>query len=1139
MARKAYNGYPEKSYYDNTMYKGIVATGDPLNEGSFALITNFDISDSGKSLMPRLGYLTTLFEVNGTPINLSDRVIMYREPNVGKHVVIDLDKIDKTKGAYLIDVTQYNVEDNLLVGGHAIVNYDTKDLVNYFLDLNIDDTLQSDPNKTKNIFSNSTPHGNDSLIPITDTDGVTQYIIKMTYKKTGADEHIDYWLKVMYREKASPRLEEDNLEDTLIFSAIDMSEQTTNFLNRNIASKEPLITSPLRHMEQPSDNEDDLDESIITDVNRPILLKVDDKYTIGRLPISHKSDLDIKVEPTFYLQNPVAITGTASTANWAYRFDIVSTSNVTEFPVYKTPWRQLKTLTESNTIIPELDLNLHKVAKKKYTYYVLGDGPTNVHTVTIPKTTVSLNDAEKRMYRVLASKGYAHSHRVIDMGDLLFAYTKHKAIADSFVKNAHRVTDVDTDLFKQLNLYFVSEDAIRAGIVKYNIPYGALASRTRYISDTDPKPPEYETTEELMDAPGFILSHDDYKSMSKLTPEQFAIEAGKKETEFEIEVVYLPFVSIINMTDTEGEITGEHVYLLSLGGIFAGGIQSTPVPISIPYYALVLDVPKRHIFQGGNAFATVDVFENFDEMFVKDLLAHIPRGVFDKGITMILYLRPYNTDELLDIADKLTSVKSANSAWDASAYTQSVTSVWSADKDVVYIDDVVDTDASIITSSNNGIVFEDRLVIWSANKVYISEEGKYNYFTANMKKEFPEEVLKVISFKTILLVFTTQHLYAIHRVEAETPTGTFNEEGVPETVLEILWLQQPVLYNINPERRYLDVIQVYNQMVLFYSNEGQLYMIRPSTTIDNETQFGIQYFNKSANAILANFHDYINERLVTYNKLDYEDYTTHVKKNDVIIKAIVDIDTIRIIYSVPNKITFVLNYDVVNNRYTTYDTLNYTDVSSVWHVEGGEMYITKHQKKTYFTLPISRFNDVDLNVDMHFANSFRREPIFTLLDSGNLNLNNHLTKRMRDLKIVMKNIDSSKILYNAELLMDDTIVYPFYNPMFNVKMYNGPDSRVVVDKVPIHDLNDLFGLTQTIGTSGDRTDIHSYYLYNDNDFFKKHSLLKTETLNSNKLIEYNSSITSMGKVVRIKIQLISKGKYKLQSFGIVYKERRV
>ena len=59
MARKAIRGYAEKSYYDNNTFKGIVASTDAMSEGTFAHMVNFDISDTGGSVKPRQGFLTT------------------------------------------------------------------------------------------------------------------------------------------------------------------------------------------------------------------------------------------------------------------------------------------------------------------------------------------------------------------------------------------------------------------------------------------------------------------------------------------------------------------------------------------------------------------------------------------------------------------------------------------------------------------------------------------------------------------------------------------------------------------------------------------------------------------------------------------------------------------------------------------------------------------------------------------------------------------------------------------------------------------------------------------------------------------------------------------------------------------------
>jgi len=56
MARKAVQGYTEKSYYDNTKFLGMMATSDPLQEGYFRQLVNFDIAETGLSLKPRQGY---------------------------------------------------------------------------------------------------------------------------------------------------------------------------------------------------------------------------------------------------------------------------------------------------------------------------------------------------------------------------------------------------------------------------------------------------------------------------------------------------------------------------------------------------------------------------------------------------------------------------------------------------------------------------------------------------------------------------------------------------------------------------------------------------------------------------------------------------------------------------------------------------------------------------------------------------------------------------------------------------------------------------------------------------------------------------------------------------------------------------
>ena len=79
MARKSIKGYAEKNYYDNTRFSGITAVGDELNEGNFKHLVNFDIADTGRSLTPRKGFLTTA--LNG--VTLSDTTIYFQDAGTG------------------------------------------------------------------------------------------------------------------------------------------------------------------------------------------------------------------------------------------------------------------------------------------------------------------------------------------------------------------------------------------------------------------------------------------------------------------------------------------------------------------------------------------------------------------------------------------------------------------------------------------------------------------------------------------------------------------------------------------------------------------------------------------------------------------------------------------------------------------------------------------------------------------------------------------------------------------------------------------------------------------------------------------------------------------------------------------------
>ena len=270
-------------------------------------------------------------------------------------------------------------------------------------------------------------------------------------------------------------------------------------------------------------------------------------------------------------------------------------------------------------------------------------------------------------------------------------------------------------------------------------------------------------------------------------------------------------------------------------------------------------------------------------------------------------------------------------------------------------------------------------------------------------------------------------------------------------------------------------------------------------------------FNKNVNDILLNYDKYINERLEQYSM------DNRVTKEDVHIDAQVSINDIKIFFYVPGVITYILKYNVLTNQFTVYDTVTFNNINSLHFIEGGEMYITEMNERRYITLPYTAFYEDDNNVDMTHYDNYKREPINALLDTGNINLNNHITKRYRDMHVVFKNLDTHKLLFNSETIIDDVISHPFKNLYVEVQELNG--NKIIV---PVEDMNTFDLLEFTHDATG------SFGLLFD---FKEFL--------SNRLITYKTSILGTGKVFRLRMQFISKGMYKIQEFGIIYRERSV
>ena len=399
----------------------------------------------------------------------------------------------------------------------------------------------------------------------------------------------------------------------------------------------------------------------------------------------------------------------------------------------------------------------------------------------------------------------------------------------------------------------------------------------------------------------------------------------------------------------------------------------------------------------------------------------------------------------------------------------------------------------------------DHLVTYTDNKVFISKPGLQYYFTEDNVYSFPETIVKALQYKDTILVFTTQNLYSIYLTEYVTnvPNGT-DEEGNIKYVQQTTYVfaTLPVLYNLLVDSRYKDAIQVYNQMILFYSADGQMFLIKPTAAIDSNTRFSIQYFNKSANDILLNYKEYMQERLGIYGVDKVID--------EVNIKVSTSVNYIKIFYSAPNIMTYILIYDIINNRYYVYDTLAFTNVKSLHNIPMGEMYIVEDDKRLYFTLPNNNINELDTNVDISSFDNFNKNPIKCEIDTGTINLNNHLKKRFKELHVTYKNLSSSILEFSLDTFVDEVPIITYLSTTLEIKDILGSTTLV-----PVNTINSV-NLIES-----------NTLLFNFTDY------------TSNKFITHKSNITSRGKTIRTKLYFSSKGKYKIQGFGLIYKEHTV
>lgn len=1238
MARRAVQGYTEKTYYENTKFMGVLMSDDPLQEGFFRHLVNFNIADTGLSLRPRKGFLTTgLRKTNAEQslITLSQDTILFREHALQRHVLYDF----KSNKAYTADISGFNIDDTHLIPvastdvvvdwsqvitflltnfpqvktwydevlavymsdagetgtpsvttvsaaratvqsyflQHIAIKKETQ--INYAYDLYgirkhliqivLEDDDATDESNAEQ-YPVYVPHGTHVIgekvlyqgepyeyavnitIGIFDegaeyfTDDYVEYDgdlyqfnaplsvaqswldADVRLASPAMDGHISAVTDVMsgvsitprnllltfyYRKDAVTTVTPALSANTLMFEILDYNTHPTyDPTRRNIASSVTIIPDPLQQIHTSASRPDG-------HLNEAGILYAQDSSQRYLTQYAERNK-NYTLFPHFSL-NPAAYDNNDdATAKWAYRVDIVSMhhhtdATVQEFDsIIKGAWLDLEQALAGETpnyIFPlddsidldNADMTLRHYKSARYIISVVPEDLTGTTTTNIPSgvytdiytitgynvvTNASAIKAKHDEWKALIDTVY-------DRKSLIDAVYAFRGKARFFVKDLHSSDTV-----------FTTHGVAYASTAPASVQAEINRANGQTYNDA------FYDVDELVEAieSGYFSTAD---LAFRLFPLAFSdtfqnLNGGAAYTRY-----WFPSLEYL-ATDGVGDTwNGSEVQSSQL-------FENHPALCNRydGYNDLQLGARFFAELPDGNSGVCISTETAHTE--VEALLGHA--DVFDLGYSFIVYLRSYLPADLEEKTFK--EYQTLKTIWAATSYTSVGTYTVTDPRDLTYIPEVQVFDPEKIQNATNQILYQDvYLVTWVDNLVYISEQGQFNYYKQENKKEYSERVVKVLEFKNILLVFTTQHLYALYLEIVEEPGQ--DGKGNPVTVQKMVWATQRVLYNIRTNERYKDVIQVFNEFVLFYSDDGQLFMIKPNTMINSDTRFSIKYFNQSANDVLLNYDEYINERLFNYNKED------RISKDDVEIRALLSVNYIRIFYNVSGLITYILEYDVINNRYLVYDTISFTEIDDKLFVESGELYLSVHNQKLYFTLPYRANNVRDNHVDMSIIDNFKKYGISTYIDTGNLNLNNHLKKRFRDLHVLFKNLSTSKVLFNVETMLDDMVAKPFYDRQLEVRDIGGVSYYVTVAKTDNNDLIDLVGDLQIADNAPDAV---KYSIGTDDNI-----ILDFTDYASSKLLTYRTTIMGKGKVLRLKMQFISKGDYKIQGFGVVYKERRV
>lgn len=1261
MARKAIRGYSEKSYYENSTFKGVVATTDPLNEGNFAHMVNFDISDTGNSLKPRCGFLTTDFllhtsEGYDTLKLKADTTIYFYEPSIQKYIFVDFSTFRFTSeelGDYTYSLNAYAVEFvSKIVEGHTnkhfiaerISNVDIDDIFSLFV-LN-----EEDDYKNMRLALTRTKFKQTLAEHITDSYLISKYIIKHAF-----NDYTPYtWIEVYYRKEGSSYEDVTYTDDTVVVSFVN-TEDTVSIdpNNRNIASTKSIIPEPLQKI-YPADSKD------LAYNQFPFIYAKDN--TTGKYLTTTSKDLDITLTPHFLLKEP------NDKRVWAYTYSFISTRYGSDLSSDNVWYSDVYTLKDNINIEDVYNNALIQEAER---VSIVDEHIGLVHLDSLIDTVYPDNIASMYFYWMYASALATPKFEQFYGARTLYSGTlPHKV-------NDDNTTDIDYDkadigkYLTQVNMkpyeYFNS-DYFKNSVLIYVVPnvtdekintcqysasdFSMFLLRLSYsieafketncftynrshkfvqqvLNTSNANIGDFISTISTIDCSSLRFIIVPFSEMSETfnvykegatNPKaglqyytHYAVNTGvlfeinKPKTLYELceylrnnnhtnlvwrfmqtgTYVKIPTDVTINLSfdtrahqivpnaDTLSDTRTKELYYyiytadtpnygenIGVGNFNENGTGSyltytdhlkqyffnyiaynvnttTSLPILAPIvynpdrtsatemlslYRCPLDVTgwiphsiststsnKDTHFTLNNGLLTLDMLDSK----LNDLQE---RGYFDNGVNLSMSLVQCLIPETL--YDMLMQPYDMyNPTYLRTSTSLMMSTGISFGLYPTYIPEYLTEQPTDIRTSNKWCVFHseqgDRLVTWIANKVYVSEANDYYYFKESNKYAYPEKVLKVIQFKNTLLVFTTINLYSIYPYEDTIMVESGkDDEGNTQYVQNkvIYYATLPVLYNLMLTEQYIDAIQVFNQMVLFYSADGQLFMIKPTATIDNDTKFTIQYFNKSVNDILLNYVDYMNNRLIVYGAQDLIQDKTQVK-----IKVQVNINYIKIFYMYKDY-TYILVYDVINNYFYVYDTMSFSNVDNILFTEDGDVYVTPttlnaNEDYLFFTIKNYVPNEMDNNNDEAIYHNFVDTPILSELDTGVLNLNNHLKKRFRDLYTVYKNISSTYLDYEVETFIDDI-----------------PAQVVLGDSLTVK-------ATEVNGDVSYNYDCVE--IKNTNDILKYNALFDFSLFTSNKMLTYYTNIPCLGKQFRLRLRFNSKGVYKLQSYGITFKEHQI